>query len=1281
MFRSVLFGMLLAGLVAKADYCSDRFNDMQNQVNYCLSQQQSCSAGGAWGPRSIRYIPVGTVLDGYCIWAPCVSGVNERSVYTGAGIPLSCLPQIESMPQGARAQLPQNACGSIIQTTNGVVGDLIPLVGSTFKLAYFTNWVVGRTVDYSMWVVNRNANNAVAIPSSSIDIRDPQGQSVTTGTLPNSNGQSMSSGWNGLDSSGQETWGRQKFVTVVTTPQLPGTGGGGTRDFINYLGSLKAKKLGIGAWVPSIWKFYDATSATLFSGDGSQRQALSAALAGGGYRVIEQDGSVVYEFDSIGRIVQTRTGILGTTLVTFTYEAHGYLSSIIEPFGRTTVFNRDSSGVLQSITTASGQTITVGFDTNGYLSLVQNPNSEQYQMTYGTGGLLATFQKPNGAVSTFQYSASGELIMDQHSGGSSTQLTSSNFGKQIQVTSQMGRITSTAISATTDSHTTTMPDGSYSYRSIDPNQQTEIFRNVSVQKSFTVDPRFGTLRNRLTALTVQDFGSNSYNFNETATLSNAQNPFSVTAMRWQTTHNAQITATTFSGSNNTFVTTTPKGRIQERVIDSYERPVTLKTGGQTAVQLTYTNENLTQIQQGARTTSFTYHPNSHLLASITNPLMQATSFSYDSSEKLQTVTLPDARVVTYKYDFQGNLKEITPPARPLHSFTFDSKEMLGSYMAPELVVGQTWNTNYEYNNDRQLTKITRPEGQEIQFGYHATTGQHLTTSYLTSSYQRTYDSTKKLASIIAPDMTSVSFNYTGNTPSTMNWKNSSQVIQGTYTVNPVAGEKIGYESIGGASGAINVNYTYDTDLVMTGVKNLTLTVDIPDGKLTGTTLGNLTDTYSYNSFGEVTGYVANYSASPIYSYSLTRDDLGRVSQKTEILNGVTTVWDYVYDVVGRLQDVYKNTVLQSHYTYDGNSNRNGGYIGAATTTATYDGQDRISTFNLNTYTHNRNGEMLTKTDTLLSATTTYSWNAYGTLTGVQMATKTVTYQLDAQQRRFAKLVNGVLQKRYIYDFNNRLVGETNSAGVLQRRYIYASKSHVPDYMIDSALVDYRIITDQIGSVRMVVRKTDGVVMQMMEHDEFGRVLQDTNPGYTPFGFAGGVYDSDTGLVLFQARSYDAETGRWVSKDPILFAGGIGLYGYVSNDPVNWTDPSGLDPGDSFPSAGEAAGDAINYINPTSIRRNLEYGGHIIQNSDGTYSATLPLQGGPAGVNIGLPPANGVASYHTHGAYDSRYDNENFSPTDVLYNAFNGMPGYLGTPAGSIQMNYGSKFRKGLKCPQ
>jgi len=92
---------------------------------------------------------------------------------------------------------------------------------------------------------------------------------------------------------------------------------------------------------------------------------------------------------------------------------------------------------------------------------------------------------------------------------------------------------------------------------------------------------------------------------------------------------------------------------------------------------------------------------------------------------------------------------------------------------------------------------------------------------------------------------------------------------------------------------------------------------------------------------------------------------------------------------------------------------------------------------------------------------------------------------------------------------------------------------------------------------LVVNTSDGSVAQRMDYDEFGNVLLDTNPGFQPFGFAGGLSDQHTGLVRFGARDYDALTGRWTAKDPIRFGGaGINLYEYVLNDPVNWIDPTG-----------------------------------------------------------------------------------------------------------------------------
>ena len=87
----------------------------------------------------------------------------------------------------------------------------------------------------------------------------------------------------------------------------------------------------------------------------------------------------------------------------------------------------------------------------------------------------------------------------------------------------------------------------------------------------------------------------------------------------------------------------------------------------------------------------------------------------------------------------------------------------------------------------------------------------------------------------------------------------------------------------------------------------------------------------------------------------------------------------------------------------------------------------------------------------------------------------------------------------------------------------------------------------------------GNVIKRGDYDSFGNILLDTNPVFAvPLGFAGGLHDRDTGLVRFGARDYDPAIGRWTAKDPIDFAGGdVNLFNYVSADPVNKKDPTGL----------------------------------------------------------------------------------------------------------------------------
>src|SRR6185437_8737475 len=143
--------------------------------------------------------------------------------------------------------------------------------------------------------------------------------------------------------------------------------------------------------------------------------------------------------------------------------------------------------------------------------------------------------------------------------------------------------------------------------------------------------------------------------------------------------------------------------------------------------------------------------------------------------------------------------------------------------------------------------------------------------------------------------------------------------------------------------------------------------------------------------------------------------------------------------------------------------------------------------------------------------------------------------------------------------SSRLTAELDGNGNVIERFVYGSKSNIPDYMIKNGIT-YRIISDFIGSPRLIVNTYDGSIAEQLSFDEFGNVLSDSNPGFQPFGFAGCLYDQDTRLCHFGAREYDPYTGRWMQKDPIgLQSRDTNLYGYVLADPVNQFDAAGTWP--------------------------------------------------------------------------------------------------------------------------
>jgi len=141
----------------------------------------------------------------------------------------------------------------------------------------------------------------------------------------------------------------------------------------------------------------------------------------------------------------------------------------------------------------------------------------------------------------------------------------------------------------------------------------------------------------------------------------------------------------------------------------------------------------------------------------------------------------------------------------------------------------------------------------------------------------------------------------------------------------------------------------------------------------------------------------------------------------------------------------------------------------------------------------------------------------------------------------------------------------------------------------------------------------------------------------------------------------------IATTAILAAGAVG---------VALVATSGSDDADNqfrFSTQHAAAQNVLNGINPTSVAQNVEYGGWVYRNPDNTFSATEPVKGSVDRVNIGsptsVPSGYATASYHTHAAYDPKYDSENFSYLDITMNNNWGVDGYLGTPAGYYKFHH------------
>jgi YD repeat-containing protein len=341
-------------------------------------------------------------------------------------------------------------------------------------------------------------------------------------------------------------------------------------------------------------------------------------------------------------------------------------------------------------------------------------------------------------------------------------------------------------------------------------------------------------------------------------------------------------------------------------------------------------------------------------------------------------------------------------------------------------------TRYFYNLDRQPTRILRPDGQTIGLDYDSATGQLNTITTPSGQTFYTYNQpgcncsgVGRPSTITAPGGV-INYTYDGDLLTSTAWSG---------TVNGSVGRTYDNDfrlTTLTVNGQDPVSFGYDNDSLLTSAGSLILNRNQQNGLLTGTTVGMVSDSWTYSNFAEPATYSATIGGSPIFSVIYTRDKLGRIETKNETIQGVTDNYVYGYDPAGRLSDVTKNGALISHYEYDLNGNRNISTISGLTVTYTHDDQDRLlqaagpSPQAPVEYTYTANGELRTKT--VGTDTTTYDYDVQGNLMGVTLPNGTqVEYIVDALNRRIGKRVNGALVQGFLYQDVLKPIAELNEA--------------------------------------------------------------------------------------------------------------------------------------------------------------------------------------------------------------------------------------------------------------
>lgn len=862
---------------------------------------------------------------------------------------------------------------------------------------------------------------------------------------------------------------------------------------------------------------------------------------------VQKSARIAERFDAFGRQVATVDPSTATTLTVFNRDVGGRLAGITDLHGNQLRVERDASGRMSAIVSPDGARTRLGYDSAGCLCAVDYPDGSAWGVSYERGSLLGNVRHPDGSVASHRYDADGHVVSAVGADGTTLTRTAAKTADDRRVSSlSTGGLITSSVTVNDDAQGTIIASANSSgfgvaTSTVSKDGMTET-RRMADRTVYTTssglhrDKGYVVPKSSSVTLPSGKTKTTSYTYSDSFAPDGRVN-----SLGTATTVNGKTWTSTDVPSQGLLVSKTPAGRITSVHYDPATRLVSrTEAGGLNALDYGWDGRGrLAWMQVGERRTEYSYDTSGNL-ASVKAPDGKSTAYEYDKMGRMRFQVRPDGTKVEYRYDAAGRLTTFVTPSGVSHEMSSTAIGAPVSYTAP---LSGTYRS--EYDAARRLTSVTAPSGAKTSYIYN---GDFLDrTEFAGGSITYTHLPCGKLKASSRGSETAT-LTYDGPLV-------TSETRSGSVTGTLSFGYRTGDLALTSFSYAGSAQtYDYDADGLPVSAAPFTISRRADSGLATTVTAPGFSLSRAASGYGEVDA--ADYGA---YGYRLTRDSAGRIATKTETVSGTTHTWSYAYDALGRLARAERDGVLAESYEYDSQGNRVSCRAPArgidTSVSATFDAEDRALSVSGASYTYTADGYVASKTTT--TGATGYTYTGLGELASVSLPDgRRIAYRYDASGRRVARLVDGAVVERYLWADATRLLATYDASGTLTRRFIYAD-ARMP-YAVDTPSGRYFMAYDQTGSLR-VVTDSSGAVVERHETDSFGAPLSaEPISSITGLGFAGGMTDADTGLVLFGARDYDAGAGRWMAKDPIGFSGGdVNLYGYCLADPVNLVDPSGL----------------------------------------------------------------------------------------------------------------------------